>query len=465
MRQLTRNYGWLFLSLACLIFSCRKDAIIQNDRQPSTNIQRAKTFFQDSVASLAGQPQNKRATFQKQPVWNLSQEITFKGRPAVWVPVKYTGDPLINSTLTKQTRYHLSDFTHLLIYQDPTGKSHAELVTYLPDTSALKSGFKGHSGLLLVEDWSGATLHRYQRMASGKSLVFSPSHPSNPSQLIITIDYYIDGYNYAADDPGGGESWSEYVGSSTYYIPDESSSPDYGGNYTDALVTGSAGGGGTGSPTNQSNSTTVVVTTGPAPLTNIPRYLGCFTNDPNASYTLTVCVDQPKPGQRDAWAITTGGIDGSAQTGNPIDVGHTFLILTQNSGSTKTVRNIGFYPSGRVDPIFPTSTGQFNNNEAHSYDVQATFPLNSNSFFNLISYIQNVWSQNVSYDLNNFNCTSFALAALHASGIQFQSTVGSWPGGMGNNPGDLGEDLRAIPYPIAIVNTNYAEHDNQGFCQ
>ncbi len=48
------------------------------------------------------------------------------------------------------------------------------------------------------------------------------------------------------------------------------------------------------------------------------------------------------------------------------------------------------------------------------------------------------------YDLNNFNCTNFAMAALKSININLPSTKLNSALFGGNNPGDLGEDIRNL---------------------
>lgn len=48
------------------------------------------------------------------------------------------------------------------------------------------------------------------------------------------------------------------------------------------------------------------------------------------------------------------------------------------------------------------------------------------------------------YDLNTHNCTDYSLELLKKIGIDIATKDGTWPGGGGTNPGDLGEDLKNI---------------------
>lgn len=62
----------------------------------------------------------------------------------------------------------------------------------------------------------------------------------------------------------------------------------------------------------------------------------------------------------------------------------------------------------------------------------------------VISGIINYGSQ---YNLNTNNCSDFAQQIASLGGLSLPNTNGSWPGGSGTNPGNLGQDVRAMPVP------------------
>ncbi len=200
---------------------------------------------------------------------------------------------------------------------------------------------------------------------------------------------------------------------------------------------------------------------------NLKQFLQCFTNlaGSNYKYTITVCVDQPKPGQRDAWSFSNS--DGSS--GNPSNVGHTFMILTETTPTGTTTRNIGFYPSGKAFPGSPNSPGVLINNQEHGYNISLTITMTNSQFFSAINYLSA--TQNAVYDLNSNNCTSYTLGALNSVGISLPATQGTWSGGGGYDPGDLGEDIRNMNLPSNMTrsttttsNNNATNHPNTGQC-
>ena len=200
---------------------------------------------------------------------------------------------------------------------------------------------------------------------------------------------------------------------------------------------------------------------------NIQDYFKCFTNVAGSTnkYKVTVCVDQPTPGERSAWGLSSNGVRNSSSGGNPVNVGHTFLILTEVSPTGTTTRNVGFYPQNNVDPYTPIDKGQLNNNEQHQYNIALTIDVNNSQFFNILNFVSQVSNSKQNYDLNNYNCTSFSIRAASAGDINLPSTIGSWTGGSGNNPGDLGEDILSMPLQSNMTRTTIKhDHPNQGNC-
>lgn len=203
------------------------------------------------------------------------------------------------------------------------------------------------------------------------------------------------------------------------------------------------------------------------PIGDINDYFKCFTNvaGSNNKYKVTICVDQPVVGTRNAWVLSSSGVQNSSSGSNPVNVGHTFLILTEVTPTGTTTRNVGFYPQSNVDPYSPIDKGQLNNNEQHTYNIALTVDINNSQFFNILNFVTQVKSSGQNYDLNNYNCTSFGIRACLDGDIYLPSTIGSWTGGSGNNPGDLGEDIRAMSLQSNMTRTTTErDHPNQGNC-
>lgn len=200
---------------------------------------------------------------------------------------------------------------------------------------------------------------------------------------------------------------------------------------------------------------------------DIQDYFKCFTLVAGTShkYKVTICVDQPTPGTRTAWNLSSYGVHNSSSGANPVNVGHTFLILTEVAPTGTITRNVGFYPKNSVSPNSPTDQGELNNNEQHPYNISLTINVNSSQFFNILNFISQVKQSDQNYDLNNYNCSSFSIRALLAGDTYLPSTIGKWPGGSGNNPGDLGEDIRSMLLKSNMTRiTKERDHPNEGNC-
>ena len=218
---------------------------------------------------------------------------------------------------------------------------------------------------------------------------------------------------------------------------------------------------------NSNDSYSLNLIIGPNAIGNINDYFKCFTNVSGSinKYDVTVCVDQPTPGTRNAWTFSSYGIHNSSSGANPVNVGHTFLILTEATPTGTITRNVGFYPQNNVNPHSPIDKGQLNNNEQHPYDISLTIDVNNSQFFNILSFISQVGSSNQNYDLNGYNCTTFSIRASLAGDIDLPSTIGRWTGGTGNDPGDLGEDIRSMPLQSNMTrSTTESDHPNLGNC-
>lgn len=127
-------------------------------------------------------------------------------------------------------------------------------------------------------------------------------------------------------------------------------------------------------------------------------------------------------------------------------------LLKQNQDGTKVEHIVGYYPiNGDVNPIFGdnTDTGGFRNNDGSSYDVSITYTnLSSMQFYNALNYLNN--QQYSTYNLNSKNCSDIGVPCADALGMALPDTYGTWSGGGGTNPADLGEDIRLMP-----ASTNY----------
>jgi hypothetical protein len=365
--------------------------------------------------------------------------------------------------------FSLDNTAKLLLYRDAAMTWHAEMVTLLPDTAWLNNCHAVFSGVVLVEDWWDNPMDRLLYGKDGSVRRYTAAAQSKAPNSAISVDrvvelssimaecYSMTGYNYSADDPDGGVAWSEDLGC-------DYSADGYAGINYSSLAPGDINGvnGNLGNGIVPDYSGMFIIAPPTNAIANIADYFKCFTNDPAASYQVTVCIDQPQPGSRTPWrwAPSTGSSSGS----NFVDVGHVFLILSEISGGTTIVRNVGFYPSVNVSPFSSSAQGALDDNENDIYNISGSFTLNNTMFFNILGYIPIGSSPGYNYDVNSNNCTTFAINALAAGHIYLPSTTGYWIGGLGNDPGDLGEDIRDHDFSGMTRSTIYSNHANIGTC-
>jgi hypothetical protein len=183
-------------------------------------------------------------------------------------------------------------------------------------------------------------------------------------------------------------------------------------------------------------------------ITDINHYLKCF--DLGAAATVTIYVDQPKPNSRDTW---------SGFAFSP-DVGHTFISIKQGSYT----RVLGFYPTDGVNPInSPSDASSLVDDSNHEFDTKIDVNITPTQLAAVIDLAKN--KQSI-YNLNTYNCTDFGLGVANACGVALPDTNGTWPGGGGSNPGDLGEDMRSLTPPpnSTITKTTGNAPSNSGTC-
>ena len=184
-------------------------------------------------------------------------------------------------------------------------------------------------------------------------------------------------------------------------------------------------------------------------IANIKDYLKCLNLSQGA--TVSLYVAQPTPNTTSTW---------SGPVSNP-EVGHTFISITQGG----TTRFFGFYPSIAISPFSnpPAAAGMYVNDQGHIYNVSITSNITSAQLNNMIGYINTM--SVATYNLNTYNCTNFGIDAFANAGISIPKTSGSWPGGGGANPGNLGQDLRNLNNSSVQKNTSGGNAPkNSGSC-
>jgi hypothetical protein len=410
----------------------------------------------DSI-STTGYPVNERAAQPKRVRWDLAQLVPIGHNIGISAPIIFDNAILMKAGFSGNYLFHLNYLTRLLFYKDSSGNNITLVVTAFPDSNYFKDPTRPFTGIKFVEDWLGHPIEKLLYTPDGHIKRYTPTTKQPDALEVIETCYEITGYNYSPDLPDEPYYWSEPAGCSTNYIDDGSGNGDIGAN-------GSSGGGAAGAGT-----ALVTVLPGNSVIKNIQQYLQCFTNvgGTDHTYTVSVCVDQPDPGTRTPWTTSGSGSSGSSAGDNLFNVGHTFLMLTETYGSNTITRNVGFYPAGDVSPLEPSSQGTLNDDETHGYNISGSFTVSSAQFFNVLNFVSQGNTPGYLYNLNTNNCTTFVINAMAQVGISLPRTTGTWLDGAGNDPGDLGEDLRTGNTPGMTLNTSggtTSSHLNAGQC-
>jgi hypothetical protein len=450
----------LLVSLTLLLFGCVKSTKTTGS-DPTTPISEAQAFFNREIAS-SGKPLNSnnyRARQAKTVLWDRAITRHSPSGDLVVAPVAYKNNLIIASKDAPERAYSLNDLTSLVVSQDSNKTKHAYLVTFVPDTT---NNLDSTTGIYFVEDWKGnSILKPVHRRLDGDTQggPVSGSSGTKQTDIVQTIQVCteIDGYNYSPDFPDASYSWSETTCSTFgFSTPGLNPSMPYANLPYLALI--------------RTLRPIIAVVSPPRnPIADITDYFKCFTNggSPDHSYSIQICVDQPTDGSRQAWGLTPGGPAGSSIAQNLVNVGHAFLIFSENDQGHITTRNVGFYPSSMVWPFQNNSSSQgvLANDQSHPYNISLTVNVSNDQFFGILNYASLGNNQGFYYDLNSNNCTTFVINAMAKGGITLPNTKGSWPGGTGNDPGDLGEDIRNMSTSSNMSkNTVANNHPNVGSC-
>jgi uncharacterized membrane protein YgcG len=448
----------LLVASVFLCITCNKH--FPDSASQQADLVTAARSYIDSI-SAHGYPVNYRAAQPKTIRWDLARLVQVGRTQAISVPLVFRNAILMKANFVGDQYFHVDYLTQLLFYKDSTGKNTAFVITAFPDSNYFKDPTRPFTGIKFIEDWLGHPLQKLLYTPDGHINQYVPTNKQPAVAEVMETCYEITGYNYSPDDPDDIYYWSEPGGCSIDYIDDGSGGGGGGG--------GAGGGGGPSGGGASSAKPSFTILPGTSVIKNIQQYFQCFTNvgGSDHTYTVTVCVDQADPGTRTPWSLGEDGSSGSSAGDNPVDVGHVFLELTETYNNTTITRNVGFYPAGNVNPSSTSSQGTLNDDETQVYNISGSFTVNNAQFFNILNFVSQGSNPGYLYNLNTNNCTTFVISAVAQGGITLPRTIGTWLGGAGNDPGDLGEDLRENNIPGMSLNLTGGSdnsHYNVGQC-
>ena len=453
---------WSYSIVIISMFGCQKIDLKDPQQSKTLNIEEAKTFFYSNVnpasdsilKSNEKSNQNPRSRIVHVPLWDKAISFKFSFGDALIIPVHFDSIQEIQTTFSGKKSFMANDLTQLVIYKDSTKQYHADMVTFMPDENYIPIKGSPFTGIVIIEDWQGNFLKSY-KCENNRRFPVSLNNNKGSSEKIqalqVCYTYYWTNYSPVNDEY---TYFSEPGGCYYYYYDD---GLNYSSNNYDAMFRGTSGIGGI--PSSKSFS----IFNGNNPIGNLADYMKCFDNiqGNTNTYQVTICINQPSAGSRTPWSLSGTN---TLSSNNPFNVGHAFMVFQQVSPSKTIIRNIGFYPQSTVTPLTPVSPGMYNNDGGTDYNISLTLAITSSQFFSMMNFIAQTSS--IPYNLNSNNCTTFVINAFATAGINLPMTKGTWSGGSGFDPGDLGEDIRGMDLqPNMTRNSSSASHPNQGSCQ
>ncbi|MFD2555242.1 hypothetical protein [Sphingobacterium tabacisoli] len=437
--------AWLILLLLLIQASCKNDDIVPKlEMQTNHSIgitELQKIYLKKNIKEKTKEDFKEGSSINYEPDWSsVKQEIIDDSTTYFLVRVK----PVVDDGKERREVTTINSIPFLLFSNTDRvfiGKflvidSNIESQFLKNGTLKLKDLITNHTSLFVYKD--GTVLSDKNNQANRISKLTSTSR-SQSCITIVTCDWYTDcqGTLYLATSPYG-----------TCNVPASSSPCDYSAAWSqrasiidivcndDPTPPGGDNGGGSGTgtwtPSSEWAADVSLNLLEEAPgdiITDIKSYLSVFNR--NQGIYLTIYVEQPKYNSRDTWS------------GFPTDpnVGHTWVALNQGN----VTRVVGFYPSSSVNPFTKnTSPSVLVDDSGHAASVSFSFNVPATNTVNVLNTIS---SYNTLYNLDSYNCTTFAIDVAKAGGLNLPSTSGRWPGGGGFNPGDLGQDLRTFRPP------------------
>ena len=185
----------------------------------------------------------------------------------------------------------------------------------------------------------------------------------------------------------------------------------YGGNATGGYYSNisdgySGGGGGSGTKT-EPPIWVDAETANQNPSIDVSKYLSCFNNIPDngASCSIELFTDIP--------VDTDPTVGFNWSTGFP---GHVFLNIKKSNGNQSVSQNIGFYPVSAWKTTLTTApiAGKFVDNSKHGFNASIKMDLSPAQLRIALEKMEYL-SKFVKYDIDDYNCTDFALEVFNSA--------------------------------------------------
>ena len=213
-------------------------------------------------------------------------------------------------------------------------------------------------------------------------------------------------------------SWTVWVGVPDYFEPPTGGggSGGDGGGWSDPCeggrvaqrssfaqpCDGGEGGGGGWVPIEEEEATFAEFNYSSSPAIDLQKFFNCFNNIPDAgaTYSIKICADLPR----------------NCCPGSPTDInftpGHVFITLTKKNGAQSITQSFGFYPqNGPLSTTMAAVSSKMVDDGSHEYNASLSMSI-SNIDFNAVKNLA-LSNSTLLYDLNDYNCTDYALECFN----------------------------------------------------
>ncbi len=184
---------------------------------------------------------------------------------------------------------------------------------------------------------------------------------------------------------------------------------------------------------------------------DITKYMKCFANIPDQGSTCSIEIFTDIPVDENSNKLFNW------LTQSP---GHTFLQIKKANGNLSVTQNIGFYPLEGWKTLLTTApvAGKFVDNSEHEYNASLKMNLTAEELKKALDEIVYL-SSFVKYDIDEFNCTDFALDVFNTNRVSNPLEIPKYdiPGGTAingtNTPQGLYNQLKSMQ-PQGIESSN-----------
>lgn len=246
-----------------------------------------------------------------------------------------------------------------------------------------------------------------------------------------------------------GVSWSSWFLLQSFASADVNGGSG-GGGYYGGFSRGSTGGGGGGGYSGDGGGSSGGGSADPVILVDremqdvnepidIEKFINCFNAIPDAGATCSIEILADIPVDNDPNKIF------NFTSRSP---GHTFLNIRKSNGSQSVSQNIGFYPQIGLKTLLTNAPieGKFVDNQQHEFNCGFKIAITPGQLHSAIVEMQR--DKNYKYDIDNYNCTDWALDVFNAAGGNLQVPLydisGTYPSTGTRMPSSVYNKLQAM---------------------